>query len=184
MAVAGLLFVAFAVFAVGMAGAARNGAQSAADASALAAAQSYRDQVFAGFLRDAGTADAGRRWLTGRADPPDTACAEADRLAAGNDADDEGCRVTTGPGPATSFEVTVRTRKAVGKSVVPGTEDIHARAVARAVVEPRCSPKPGDAAPLLLVCDDGRQLAVDPQHLDPLLDAKALFAVRLAATDQ
>lgn len=187
MAVAGLLFVALAVFAVGMAGAARNGARSAADASALAAAQSYRDEVFAGFLRDLGTADAGRRWLTGLGDPPRAACSEAARLAGSNDADDERCRITAGPGPATSFEVTARTRKAVGTSVVPGTEDVHARATARAVLEPRCRPGPGDvphAGPFLLECDDGRELTVDPGHPDPLLDAKDLFAVRLAATDQ
>ncbi|WP_372411903.1 pilus assembly protein TadG-related protein [Streptomyces luteireticuli] len=187
VAVAGLLFVALAVFAVGMAGAARNGARSAADASALAAAQSYRDEVFAGFLRDLGTADAGRRWLTGLGDPPRAACSEAARLAGSNDADDERCRITAGPGPATSFEVTARTRKAVGTSVVPGTEDVHARATARAVLEPRCRPGPGDvphAGPFLLECDDGRELTVDPGHPDPLLDAKDLFAVRLAATDQ
>lgn len=41
--VAGLLFLAFAYFAVGQAAVNRNGAQTAADAAALAAAQETRD---------------------------------------------------------------------------------------------------------------------------------------------
>ncbi|MFE7120718.1 pilus assembly protein TadG-related protein, partial [Streptomyces sp. NPDC057654] len=44
-AVVGILFLALAFFAVGQAGAKKNGAQTAADASALAAAQDYRDQL-------------------------------------------------------------------------------------------------------------------------------------------
>jgi len=43
--VAGLLFLAFAYLAVGQAAANRNGAQTAADAAALAAAQDTRDQL-------------------------------------------------------------------------------------------------------------------------------------------
>nr|WP_277816858.1 pilus assembly protein TadG-related protein [Streptomyces caatingaensis] len=185
VAVAGLLFVALAVFAVGMAGASKNGAQSAADASALAAAQSYRDQAFAGFLRDVRTADAGRRWLMGLGDAPASACADADRLAGRNDAEvaGGGCRFTAGPGAATAFDVTVRARKSVGTSVVPGTAHLHAEASARALLAPRCRPEPG-AGPLRLLCDEGRELRVDPDHIDPLLEAKDLFAVRLAATDQ
>jgi len=41
--IAGLLFLAFAFFAVAQAGTVRNGGQSAADAAALAAAQDDRD---------------------------------------------------------------------------------------------------------------------------------------------
>ena len=43
--VGGLLFLAFAYFAVGQAAVNRNGAQTAADAAALAAAQEARDQL-------------------------------------------------------------------------------------------------------------------------------------------
>lgn len=43
--VAGLLFLAFAFFAVGKASATRNEAQGAADAAALAAAQDARDTL-------------------------------------------------------------------------------------------------------------------------------------------
>ncbi|MEV8106004.1 pilus assembly protein TadG-related protein, partial [Streptomyces sp. NPDC088135] len=48
--VAGLLFLAFAFFTVGKAAALRNGAQGAADAAVLAAAQESRKQFEAPFL--------------------------------------------------------------------------------------------------------------------------------------
>ncbi|MEK8144688.1 pilus assembly protein TadG-related protein [Streptomyces sp. M10(2022)] len=48
--VVGLLFLAFAFFAVGQASATRNGAQGAADAAALAAAQDARDGMRLPFL--------------------------------------------------------------------------------------------------------------------------------------
>lgn len=48
--VAGLLFLAFAFFAVGKASVTRNGAQGAADAAALAAAQQARDEIGPAFL--------------------------------------------------------------------------------------------------------------------------------------
>lgn len=50
MMVAGLLFLALAFFAVGKASALRNEAQGAADASALAAGQSAREQFEAPFI--------------------------------------------------------------------------------------------------------------------------------------
>ncbi|WP_312018521.1 pilus assembly protein TadG-related protein [Streptomyces sp. I05A-00742] len=193
VAVAGLLFVAFAVFAVGMAGAARNGTRSAADAAALAAAQSYRDQAYTGFLRDL-TGRTGppagdwRRWLDGLGDAPATACREAERLARDNGAEPSGpgCAAAPGPDPASlAFDVTVVSRDAVGGSVVPGTENTHPTARSRAVVAPRCRPAAdgGDQGPYArLDCDDG-PWTVDPAHPDPRLTARTLFAVRLVATD-
>jgi hypothetical protein len=49
-AVAGLLFLALALFAVGQAGATRNGGQTAADAAALGAAEDFRAQLRKGLL--------------------------------------------------------------------------------------------------------------------------------------
>ncbi|MBZ4318468.1 pilus assembly protein TadG-related protein [Streptomyces huiliensis] len=191
VAVAALLFAALAVFAVGMAGAARNGTRSAADAAALAAAQDYREQAFAGFLRDLTARPGGdwRRWFDGRGDAPGTACRTAERLARDNGADltGPGCAPAPGPDPTTlAFDVTVTSRDGVGTSVVPGTEDVHPTVGSRAVVAPRCRPAPaGDTGTPFarFDCDDG-PLAVDPAHPDPRLTARTLFAVRLAATDR
>ncbi len=66
VAIGGLLFLALAFFAVGQAAATRNGAQTAADAAALAAGQKYRDDLRKGFLdelRGGLGAVAGRRRL-------------------------------------------------------------------------------------------------------------------------
>ncbi|MBC2875241.1 MULTISPECIES: pilus assembly protein TadG-related protein [Streptomyces] len=191
VAVAGFLFVALAVFAVGMAGAARNGTGSAADAAALAAAQDYREQSYTGFLRDLTTRPGGdwRRWFDGRGDTPVTACREAERLARDNAAGltGPGCAPAPGPDPTTlAFDVTVTARDGIGTSVVPGSEDVRPTVSSRAVVAPRCRPAPGGdvgAAYARLDCDDG-PLTVDPAHPDPRLTARTLFAVRLAATDR
>ncbi|MEV6671472.1 hypothetical protein [Streptomyces sp. NPDC051162] len=90
---------------------------------------------------------------------------------------------TSAPGtlPA-AFTVTVRSSAAVGRSVVPGTEDVHATATARAVVEPRCAGVSPEAQkpPVDIVCD-GRVVSIDPKRPDELARAVgALFAVRLA----
>ncbi|TGA92661.1 hypothetical protein E4099_27325 [Streptomyces palmae] len=204
-AVAGMLFLALAYYAVGRAGATRNAGQTAADAAALAAAQNYRDQLRLALLD---TITSGGDWaelLSGRGLGPGDACADADRFAARNDAD------LTGPGCVpgylpTSFSVTVRTRSAVGSSVIPGTERRHARARATAVLRPRCAyqaPPPPSAdptptapghgpkdkgrapdpprgkPPLELDCEGGT-LTIDPRHPDLFPEARDLFSVRLA----
>lgn len=61
--IVGLLFLAFAFFAVAQAGTVRNGGQSAADAAALAAAQDDRDQLFDGFMDALGDEEAWQDWL-------------------------------------------------------------------------------------------------------------------------
>lgn len=207
-AVAGLLFLALAFFAVGRAGADKNGAQTAADAAALAAAQSYRDQLRTGLLGalgglpGGGAGTAWTDWLTGRAGSPDAACGAAASYATLNGAGLVGdCVPPDGDLPA-AFTVTVRAAEPVGRSVVPGTEDTHATATARAVVEPRCaaggpadpaprpsggaspgpsgSPSPGRPSPVEIVCG-GEVLRIDPARPDDLTRAaRALFAVRLA----
>ncbi|MCQ8770177.1 pilus assembly protein TadG-related protein [Streptomyces telluris] len=146
-AVAALLFLALAFFAVGRAGATKNGTQTAADAAALAAAQAYRDQLRTGLLTAVGAGGPWTDWLVGRLGDAAAACDEAGPYAEANGADVQGrCSASWGPLPV-SFIVTVRSAEAVGKSVVPGTEDRHATATARAVVEPRCTAKPPGEKP-------------------------------------
>ncbi|RLU80853.1 hypothetical protein CTZ27_34125 [Streptomyces griseocarneus] len=179
-AIAALLFLALAFFAVGQAGANKNGAQTAADAAALAAAQSYRDQLSTGLLGALAGGTWGD-WLNGRSGDPGTACGEADAYARDNGAELVGDCAATGLLPA-AFEVTVRASEPVGRSVVPGTENTHATARARAVVEPRCAGIPAESRkpPVDIVCD-GRVVTIDPAHPDDLARAaRGLFAVRLA----
>lgn len=138
MAVAGLLLLAFAFFAVGQAAATRNSAQTAADAAALAAGQKYRDRLSTELLDAIRTGAPWQDLLGGRGVPGAEACANAQWFAGRNDAD---ATCTAGSYP-TSFAVEADTRRTVGRSVIPGTENIHASARARAVVEPRCTPGP------------------------------------------
>ncbi|MFD7667008.1 pilus assembly protein TadG-related protein [Streptomyces sp. NPDC059788] len=146
VAVAGLLFLALAFFAVGQAAATRNSAQTAADAAALAAGQKYRDQLTAKLLEAIRTGAPWEDLLGGRGVPGDEACADARWFAGRNDAE---ATCTPGSYP-TSFAVQADTRGTVGRSVIPGTENTHASARARAVVEPRCvagperTPAPGE----------------------------------------
>ncbi|MCF3105645.1 hypothetical protein IPZ58_29220 [Streptomyces roseoverticillatus] len=143
--VAGLLFLAFAYFAVGQAAASRNGAQSAADAAALAAAQDAREQLRAGLLNALADPASWDGLLKGRGFFTKRACEAAGRFAGRNGSDvlpgDRGCR-SLGSG-RTGFTVTVRTRESMGSSVIPGTEKEHPEATATAVVVPRaCSVQP------------------------------------------
>jgi putative Flp pilus-assembly TadE/G-like protein len=172
--VAGLLFLAFAYFAVGQAAANRNGAQTAADAAALAAAQDTRDKL----------ADL---WVTNVLDPTkwqdifdgslvEPSCARAYQLAAQNDATVLSCLPEL-----LRYPVEVQTNKAVGHSVVPGTEDMKSTAKATAVIEALCLPG-GNAEPdtlLELNCKD-RDWKLDPKDLKDLPKPQDLFDVHLA----
>ncbi len=170
---------------------ARNGAQSAADAAALAAAQEARDELVLDLEDAIGTDD---NWLD-RLDLPgdeglpgngsyDGAYDAAQRLAAENDStvqDFGSAQVDGHPG----FRVGVRTNYTVGDSIIPTTEDMRAQAHAVAVVRPRCDidtdadtdPK----KPVELVCDD-ETVNIDPEDFDPddLPDASVMFSVHLA----
>ncbi|MFJ5845630.1 pilus assembly protein TadG-related protein [Streptomyces sp. NPDC092903] len=196
--VAGLLFLAFAFFAVGQASAARNGAQGAADAAALAAAQEARDAMRLPFLQALGEPDGLNDFLSGSQNPG-LGREEANRLAAANRSDvtdfywQQGFwqdRVTA----------RVKTRYTVGTSVIPSTKDRHATASATAVVEFRCSlkttpeptgPQQGDGGeqdkddskdtpgPIEFTCD-GRPVIIDLSSSDPLAElSKLIFAVHL-----
>ncbi|MFD9431580.1 pilus assembly protein TadG-related protein [Streptomyces sp. NPDC060002] len=178
--VAGLLFLAFAYFAVGQAAVNRNGAQTAADAAALAAAQETRDEL----------ADLWKlvvldptKWQeifdgVGAADDP---CRRAYQLAAQNDANVEQC-VPDG----LRFSVAVQTNKSAGDSVIPITSTTHAHASAIAVIESLCTFElPGQPAPVnalpRLTCEDG-EWNLDPTDLEPddLPGPEDLFDVHLA----
>lgn len=203
--VAGLLFLAFAFFAVGQASATRNGAQGAADAAALAAAQEARKDLGAPFLAALRTPDGLSDFLSDYR-YYQAGCWNARQLASANRSDlfsedprqgpcawDEGFlrdRVT----------VSVKTQYTVGSSVIPKTKTMHGEATATAVIEFRCAPKlkdPPNAEPgsdegkdeggkpdlplPTLSCggqDDGFE--VDPAHPELWEDvAKTIFAVHL-----
>ncbi|MFE2374044.1 pilus assembly protein TadG-related protein [Streptomyces sp. NPDC059398] len=179
--VGGLLFLAFAYFAFAQAAVARNGAQSAADAAALAAAQDVRDQMADGLTGSLGQKDAWAGWLLGDHPVAGTGSAAAARLAGDNDATLDALVPTTVKGyPA--FEATITTRFTVGKSVIPGTEGRHAKAHAVAMIEPRCSVASSDDPKTVAFDCDGRHWEIDPKKPDPteLPQPKDLFAVHLA----
>ncbi|MFI5973910.1 pilus assembly protein TadG-related protein [Streptomyces sp. NPDC051452] len=176
--VAGLLFLALAYLAVGQAAVNRGGAQTAADAAALAAAQNGRAQLAA--MWDADVRDP-TKWpviFEGRV-PVDNPCPDAGLLAAHNDAKLTGC--TWQP---LRYTAKVRTDKSVGDSVVPGTEDFHSTASATAVIESRCEFTPpgadaGEDALPRLVCD-GTPWTPDPDDKATLPAPEDLFDVHLA----
>ncbi|RYJ24702.1 hypothetical protein CU044_4613 [Streptomyces sp. L-9-10] len=195
--VAGLLFLALALFAVGQAGAKHSGAQSAADAAALAAAQESRDDFVSlnilGNLGNLLNPEFLDDIFNGNPVGTPVGCQAAARFADRNEAvlDGEvnGCLPL---GDRWGFEVHVRTQKPMGATILPGIADKKAEASATAVVEPRCtfvpaedeenpptegdeSPpdedNPGDTEPVSpgsLDCGDDTMWEIDPEHLDDL----------------
>jgi hypothetical protein len=178
-----LLFAAFAFFAFAQAASARNGAQSAADAAALAAAQDARDQLIDRLETAVGQDDDWLTWLGGRLPADDGATTAAQRLAAENDSTVEGEAQPVSRGGYPGFQVAVQTNYTVGDSVIPGTEGMHAKAHAIAVIEPRCDfdAKADPEKPVQLNCD-GQTVDIDPAKFQPvdLPDASVLFSVHLA----
>ncbi|MEU2566218.1 MULTISPECIES: pilus assembly protein TadG-related protein [Streptomyces] len=132
--VGGLLFLAFAYLAVGQAAANRNGAQTAADAAALAAAQERRDQLAGAWVKNLLDPEKWQDIFDGMADGLTPSCWRAEQLAAANDATAVSCEADGLLG----YTVEVQTNKTVGDSIVPGTETKKSRARASAVIEPRC----------------------------------------------
>jgi hypothetical protein len=202
--VAGLLFLAFAYFAVGQAAATRNGAQTAADAAALAAAQDAREQLRDGWLEVILDPEQWERFLSGEGYATGRACDRAASFAAKNDAELWGNGCVRLPLGDEGFRVQVRTRYTVGDSIIPGTERQRATAEATAVLEPRCifhvpeptadpdpdpdpdpepepdpEPTPTEPAPILGLSCDGDPWEIDPER-PRLPDAADLFTVRLA----
>ncbi|MEU6013579.1 pilus assembly protein TadG-related protein [Streptomyces sp. NPDC047515] len=132
--VAGLLFLVFAFFAVGKAAALRNGAQGAADAAALAAAQQNREDFGDGFLASL-PGDMLEQFL--QAHLVD-GCPAARKFAAVNQAKVNHCWPPTHGGYRDQIKVEVKGRKPVDSSVIPGTKKKVAKATATAIVEFRC----------------------------------------------
>lgn len=203
-AVAGLLFLAFAFFAVGMASASRNDAQGAADAAALAAAQDARDGLrddLLEFFDPDAWEDLLDGNLPGGVGGP---CGEAAEFARKNGAELTGDRCRRVYSPA-GFRVEVRNTRPVGESLIPGTENRHATAAATAVIEPLCgireaegeAEEPGsgegeeegreddeekeDEKEHELVCEGiDEPIEIDPDRLaDILPDPEDLFSVHL-----
>lgn len=177
--VAGLLFLALAYLAVGQAAANRSGAQTAADAAALAAAQDTRDQLAGQWLTDVLDPTKWQDIFDGKASV-DPSCWRAYELAAQNDAHVTGCG-SDGP---LGYKVDVQTDKSVGDSVVPGTESTFSDASATAVIEPLCAFDPlgedaGDDELPQLICKD-RDWDLDPDDSTTFPEAQDLFDVHLA----
>ncbi|MER5374119.1 pilus assembly protein TadG-related protein [Streptomyces sp. NPDC002553] len=176
--VAGLLFVAFAFFAVGQAAVKRNEAQTAADAAALAAAQETRDEL--ADLWALAVLDP-TKWLgIFQGEGGSDQCDRAVELAAMNDASAR-C-VFDG---SLSYRVEAATNKPIGESVVPGTAGKRAHADAVAEIEPLCDfvlpgqTPPGNTLPTLK-CDDDVDWVLDPADLTDLPGPEDLFDVHLA----
>ncbi|MET9367023.1 pilus assembly protein TadG-related protein [Streptomyces griseoflavus] len=175
--VGGLLFLAFAYFAVGQAAANRNDAQTAADAAALAAAQDRREKLADALMKSINDPTAWAEIFAGYVPGIGPSCWRSYQLAAQNDATVLSC---TPDGPL-GFTVEVVTNGTVGESIVPGTENERSRERATAVIEPRCVVKlpVGDALPLLTCAGTEWELAPKtPEELLP--KPEDLFDVHLA----
>jgi hypothetical protein len=176
--VAGLLFLALAYLAVGQAAVNRSGAQTAADAAALAAAQNRRDQLAGKWVEDILDPTEWQAIFDGKV-PLEPSCWRADQLAAQNNARAQ----CDSPDPLT-FTVRAETNKSVGRSIVPGTENFKSTASAKAVIEPLCTfelPGEGGDGKALprLTCKD-RDWELNPDDLTDLPGPQDLFDVHLA----
>ncbi|WCN03000.1 pilus assembly protein TadG-related protein [Streptomyces sp. M92] len=177
---AGLLFLAFAYLAVGQAATNRNGAQTAADAAALAAAQETRDQLAGEWAENVGDPASWDAIFDGAVTGLDDSCWRADQLAAQNAAHIDDC---TMDGPL-RYSIEVTSDEPVGDSIVPGTEDDYAQASAVAVIESNCTfelPEEGaeadDALPRLTCKEQAWDLDLD--DLPELPEPQDLFDVHL-----
>ncbi|MER5791068.1 pilus assembly protein TadG-related protein [Streptomyces sp. NPDC001980] len=173
--VGGLLFLALAYLAVGQAAVNRNGAQTAADAAALAAAMNTRDELTDQWVQDVLDPTKWQDVFDGNVNVADS-CWRADQLAAQNDATAH-CVAE----PPLSYKVDAKTNKTVGDSVVPGTENIQSTAHATAVIDPLCTFTLSGAGGVLpeLTCKD-RNWTLDPGDLTDLPGPEDLFDVHLA----
>ncbi|MGW4101914.1 pilus assembly protein TadG-related protein [Streptomyces sp. NPDC004976] len=180
--VGGLLFLAFAYFAVGQAAANRSDAQTAADAAALAAAQERRDQLAGAWVRNVLDPTQWQDIFDGVASELESSCWRAEQLAAQNDAVVLSCA----PVDPLAYTVEVETNDTVGESIVPGTESKRSKASAKAVIESRCgfdlpAEEAGEGALPLLTCEGGDKWELTPDTPEELLPKpEILFDVHLA----
>lgn len=174
--ITGLLFLAFAFFAVAQAGTVRNGGQSAADAAALAAAQDDRDELFEDFLDAILEGKSIEDILDGLGSLFGDGCGEADHFADRNRSDVLSCDGVNKDGHS-GYTVKVRTRFDTGDTIVPGADNKKAEASATAVIKPRCQLV--DEGKLIEIECDGKDLTIDPEDLDLKLEPSDLFSVVL-----
>jgi hypothetical protein len=179
--VGGLLFLALAYFAVGQATVNRGGAQTAADAAALAAAQDARDQLAGEWVEAVLDPAKWQDIFEGTVPLANDPCSRAHQLAGQNEADVQEC---SGTGLLLGYEVAVQTRKPMGESIVPVTAQRRSKASARAVIEPLCDFKlpaedAGDDVLPRLTCD-GKNWDLKPDDLTELPEPENLFDVHLA----
>ncbi|MFJ6483228.1 pilus assembly protein TadG-related protein [Streptomyces sp. NPDC091682] len=192
MVVVGMVFAALVFFVFGQAAVVRSDAQGAADAAALAAAREARDNLLPRLDLATLKPEEWRDVLDGKSFDTEGACGQAEHFARLNDAKGT-CRRSL-----LSFTVEVTTDGTVGDSVVPGTQDMQAKAMAVAEVVPRCElgPVPAPSAtpspaptptgppspgPVVIKCKGGKTIRFDPLNPDPWSKlARSLFDVRLA----
>ncbi|MET8553741.1 pilus assembly protein TadG-related protein [Streptomyces sp. NPDC004959] len=181
-ATAAILFVAFAFFAFAQAALGRNGAQSAADAAALAAAQKEREQLTDGFVAALEQDGDWGRWLDGLGNDAVDLSPAAARLASSNDATLENLqRVDTAVGPG--VHVRVVRKSGLGSNVAVAVQGKRAHAEATAAVKPLCALGEGEPedGKVSFVCAKGERYSFDPEELDEveLPSSSDLFSVQL-----
>ncbi|KAB8165191.1 hypothetical protein FH609_016510 [Streptomyces sp. 3MP-14] len=176
--ITGLLTVAFLFFVFAQAAVTRASGQSAADASALAAAREARDHLYEGFLDALGNEDEDPGdILDGDWTRTDAPCdVAAPRFAERNGAVVTSCVPDESD---TSYTVRVRTSEPVGESMLPGTENEYGEAEATAVVRGLCSLTEEEEDRVELSCDENRDWSFDPGDEDELPDARDIFRVYL-----
>ncbi|MGY1437706.1 hypothetical protein [Streptomyces reniochalinae] len=176
--IAGLLFLAFAFFAVAQAATVRGGGQTAADAAALGAARDDRDLLFDGFVDALPEEGEWQDWLEALAPLPGDGCGQAARFADRNRSELVACDPTTREGDS-GYTVGVETRFDTGDTIVPGADHKKAHATATAVVRPRCTAENGTGGEEIeLTCDD-ENLTIDPDDEDLDVEPSDLFSVVL-----
>ncbi|MFJ4498890.1 pilus assembly protein TadG-related protein [Streptomyces sp. NPDC088864] len=208
VAVAGLLFVALLFFTFGEADIRRSGAQSAADAAALAAAKESRslfEPDLLAHLEDPDFFDS--VFNASFPNGPGNECGKASEFAELNDATDVRCRPLSDG--RWGYQVSLRSAEGMSTDLVPGTKGKKASAVAVAVIEPRCAfvadpdsseepepdpdggatteepdPDPEPEAPTAPIgtvrCEGGAEWGVGLGGRDLMPDMADLFSVRLA----
>ncbi|MET9862412.1 hypothetical protein ABZY93_24495 [Streptomyces smyrnaeus] len=180
--IAGLLFLAFAFFAVAQAGTVRNGGQTAADAAALGAAEDDRQQLFDGFLDALGDEEGRQEWLDAVAPLSGDGCGAAAHFADRNRSDLLSCDPVSREGDD-GYRVRIETRFDTGDTIIPGTDNKTAKATATAVIRPRCETDDtgnttNAAEEIELVCG-GEELTIDPEDEGRDLKPSDLFSVVL-----
>ncbi|GAA2578289.1 pilus assembly protein TadG-related protein [Streptomyces lienomycini] len=179
--VGGLLLLALAYFAVGQAAATRSGAQTAADAAALAAALETRDRLADQWFEKVLEPDTWQDIFDGETPVP-SGCWRAQELAARNDAS-----VDCQPDGLLGYTVVAQTHDTVGDTIVPGTENRKATQTATAVIEARCWARPtaagsDDEELPRLSCKGGRNWDLKPDELSDLPKPEDLFDVHLTGS--